>query len=89
MKKTKGLFSLIMEVIKIFVFYLQIQSIILKLADTFYFDKRISHIIVTYLLVIYLSYCFNLKDPLVSGGGSLRGRLKHGFPQEVDENRVT
>lgn len=89
MKKIKGLFSLIMEVIKIFVFYLQIHSIILKLADTFYFDKKKTHIIVTYWLVVYISYYFNLKDTLVSGGGSLRGRSKHGFPQEVDDNRVT
>lgn len=69
-------------------FYLQIHSIILKLADSFYFDKK-SHIIVTYWLVTYISYYFNSKDTLVSGDGSLRGRSKHGFPQEVDDNRVT
>lgn len=89
MKKIKGLFSLIISVIKIFVFYLQIHSIIFKLADIFYFDKRIFHIIVTYLLIIYISYCFKLKDTLVSGGDWLRGGSKHCFPQEVADSRVS
>lgn len=88
MKKIKGVIFTYMEVIKIFVFYLQIHSIILKLADSFYFDKKISHN--CNLLAGHLYFIlFQFKGHWFLGDGSLRGRSKHGFPQEVDDNRVT